>query len=465
MRAAHFVAQPQRADFMKKIILLVLILTSPVFAVKEYYSLTRSIRSLGMGGAFYGLSNDEYALFYNPAGLSLYTGEAGGMLRINAQAAPDSLSAFKTLSDLTKSSNTISRTVDALQKYQGKPLYAGAGLLPFFHMKNFGVALLLADTKTDLAILGKELDTSVDLTAISDSGLVVGYGRSIPGLEDLHVGINAKFIFRAGGKKVFSVLDIAQNRSVNLSPKDLGGAGAGVDFDLGSTYELHGLPWGIANRISLSLNNLVASSFTISRTGGRPPQLTRMASLGYYTVFEGWEFIDNFHVLLDLAEFNLGGESDTDYGARTGSIWKHVNIGVEMPMSFFALRAGLHQGYLTAGFGLNLTYVKLDFATYEEELSHSGPGRLGSRRFALSLALGMGSPPIPVMSATREIPVESGKKQEGISDKIEEKKDGSKIDPNLEIKDDPKPAPKPKTEKRNPQSGEVDQTNSPNENP
>lgn len=361
---------------MKRLLLFFLVISVHAFAVEEYYSITRSIRSLGMGGAFYGLSNDEYALFYNPAGLSLYTGESQGMLRINAQMSPNMISALKTL---TKSGNQkIGNVVDSLLSYQGQPIYGQFGLLPFYLRKHFAVGLLIADTKMNFDILGKGIDSSVDVSAISDSGLVVGYARPLF-LPELHVGLNAKLLYRAGGREYFSALDIATNQSFNLSPKNIGGAGAGVDFDLGATYELQGIPWGLLNRASLVFNNLVGSTFPIGRQGGNPPALTRMFTLAYYTVLPGWNFIDNFHLLLDLAEFNLGGEASADYGQRVGSFFKHVNWGVEMPIRWFSLRAGFHQGYITAGFGVNLKYARLDFATYGEELAE-GPGRLQSRR-------------------------------------------------------------------------------------
>lgn len=388
---------------MKRIILVALFFSISGYSVQEYYSTSRSIRSLGMGGAFYGLSNDEYALFYNPAGLSLYNGESEFMLRINAQMAPKTPSALSTL---TKGgTKSVSSVVDSLTANQGTPLYGNAGLLPYYMMKHFAIGLLLADTKFNFAILGKEIDTSVDVTAISDSGLVVGYARSIID-PNLHIGLNSKLLFRAGGKKKFTALDIAQKQSFNLNPKDIGGAGGGIDFDLGATYELPMLPWGLVNRASLVLSNLVASDFSMGRQGGTPPRNARSFTLGYYTVFPGWNFVDNFHVLVDFAEFNLGGESDRDYGQRVGSFFKHVNFGVEMPINWFTFRAGFHQGYITAGFGVNAKYMRLDFATYGEELA-GGPGRLQSRRFALTIAFGGGAAPLAPYKESKEMPVSS----------------------------------------------------------
>ena len=67
------------------------------FALNEYYSISRSVRALGMGGAFYGLSDDQHALFYNPAGLSVYQGGSQTKLQIQGDFAtkiPSVLSTF-----------------------------------------------------------------------------------------------------------------------------------------------------------------------------------------------------------------------------------------------------------------------------------------------------------------------------------------------------------------------------------
>ena len=184
---------------MKKTLLLLVLLCSPVFAMKEYYSISKSIRALGMGGAFYGLSDDEYALFYNPAGLAEYRGKWElGLLNVNADIGSALPSALSTITGI-KGGGSVSDIVSKLQQFQGVPLYGNAGVaLPFFHMKNFAIGLLLADAKLDMAVLGANLSMSLDVTAISDTGLVVGYGRHI--LDNLAVGMNAKYhLLRAGG--------------------------------------------------------------------------------------------------------------------------------------------------------------------------------------------------------------------------------------------------------------------------
>ena len=135
---------------------------------------------------------------------------------------------------------------------------------------------------------------------------------------------------------------------------------------------------------------------------GRAPRQVRTANFGWATVFNGYSFVDNFNVLLDISNIPLGGESNPDLGARnTGSFLKKVNFGVEAPIGRLALRAGLNQGYLSAGFGVNLYAARIDFATYAEETGDAT--RQGSRRYALSAAIGWGSaPPAPIASPSKE---------------------------------------------------------------
>jgi len=428
---------------MKKIIivLLAVFVSFPAFGLREYYSLTKSIRALGMGGAFYGLSDDEYALFYNPAGLSNYRGEGKFMFSLGAQSGTSTYPAIKKVLDLKDAQ--VEDIVNSLSEFQGKPIYAGAGVFPYYVRKNFAVGLLIADVKAQLAVLGRDLNTSLDVTAISDSGLVIGYGRSLFD-KNLHLGVNVKGVFRAGGKKTFSVLEIAQNQDFTINPKDLGGAGAGVDFDLGAMYDIEGLPFGVLNQISIVMNNVLASQLTLGRTGGMPPTLPRMISLSAHSVLPGYGAIENFHLLIDFAEFRVGGETDPDFGARTGSFFKHVNLGIEAPMKWFLMRAGLHQGQFTAGIGLRTSFLQLDVATYSEELA-SGVGRLNSRRIAARLALGFGNaPPPPIAPKSILSEGDQGSSKDSVEvDLVEEKlkeQNGKKANDEFEIPKDTNPS-------------------------
>lgn len=424
---------------MKKTLLFLCVFMSPVFGMKEYYSLSRSMRALGMGGAFYGLSNDEYAMVYNPAGLSLYDNTPQAMLNVSGQIGSRTLSALKTKSTL--SSQSIAESIDVIKEYQGDPIYLGAGLLPYYLMKHLAVGILLPDLKADFLLSGKEIDSAVDFTAISDAGLLVSYGRSVLN-ENLHVGMTAKGIARTGGRTSFTLGDIVKGEKLALNPNDLGGTGLGIDFDIGVIYDIPYLPFGESNRVSLVITNVLATRFSVgSKSTGQPPGLPRMVSLGWHSVISGGDIVERIHLLADLAEFQMGGEEDVELGARSGKLLKHLNVGFEVPLGLLTLRGGLRQGWISGGFGFNFKYAKLDFATYGEELS-GGPGRLQSRRFGLTLALGMGAPNKPFRSLVKGSKIKPG--QEEVEFKIKPKPpEEPKIDPALEIT--PSTPPKKKT--------------------
>ena len=121
----------------------------------EYYSLSRSVRALGMGNAFYSLSDDEGALFYNPAGLSLYRGGWQVMpLNVQGQISSDGFSAISTLIDSFRNTSDVSQIVTSVSSLQGNPVYAGGAVFPYFLKNGFAVGVLVADVKADFALLG-----------------------------------------------------------------------------------------------------------------------------------------------------------------------------------------------------------------------------------------------------------------------------------------------------------------------
>lgn len=450
---------------MKKLLTVLLVcgFTAPAFGLREHYSISKSIRALGMGGAFYGLSNDEYAMFYNPAGLAYYEGGAQAMLSLNAQVSPSVTGAIDTIVDAGDSS--VDQLVSSLSEFQGKVLNAGAAFFPYYVRKHFAIGLLAADTKMNFAILGTELDTSVEITPIVDSGFFVSYGRSFFD-PNLVLGLTAKGMYRLGGTKAYSVLDLATQSQFDLDFKDIGGGGAGIDFDLGAMYTLPFTPWGTTNRVSLVINNILATDFSIARIegGGAPPGLVRTISLGGHSRIPGVGPIDHFDAVFDLAEFGIGGETSTDLGSRSGSLFKHINFGVEAAMGWFSFRTGFRQGYWTAGLGMDARFFRLDLATYKEELLGT-PGLLGNRRFALRLVFGISAAkpaPEPMTSPVEqtepepdqaEEPKEPVQEEKPVEEKpLEEKKTKKKTEGEQEARakqeDSAKPARKPSSTKR-----------------
>ncbi|MFM8315951.1 MAG: hypothetical protein ACKOA8_16860, partial [Deltaproteobacteria bacterium] len=444
---------------MKHLLTILLLACSSSFAINEYYSLSKSIRSQGMGGAFFGLSDDEYALFSNPAGLSLRNSGTEVMLRLNGHVSSNAISGFSDFKNLD--SLNIKQAIDLLDKYKDKPLQGNAGILPYFLTRNLAIGILLADTKLNFNIyksaadIGALLPSDVvaDLTFLSDSGLVVGYAHSVLD-PNFHIGANLKGIFRAGGRQPFTAQQYFAENSIDFDPKQIGGSGFGIDLDLGATYEFTNLPFGVASRASIVLQNILATQFTYSKQYAGAPGLVRTANVGWYTVFEGVSIIDNFHLLADISDIPMGGEDDKDFGARnTGSFFKKVHLGVEIPMGRFSVRAGLNQGYLTAGLGLNLYALRIDLATYGEDIGDTS--KIQSRRYAVTAAIGWGSAPAaPRTSRIKEEKVPAVPKQEVIPEPRMEPEMDPQMDPQVHPQGEPKTEPQGKPQ---PKSGDKTQ--------
>lgn len=358
-------------------------------ALEEYYPLSRSVRAMGRGGAHYALSDDESALFFNPASLNLYKGGGEFMIALGGQLSNGALGQIDTFSKATGGNNSLTSLVDQLTPLSGKSLSLGATVMPYYHRKGLAVGLLLADAKINSAYLGKEVDSYFDVTALVDSGLFIG--KSFPIGKTLSIGLNSKLLLRSGARQTFAPLDFVINDTLKFSENQLG-SGLGGDLDLGVTWEPEYALIGSRMGYSLVLTNLLATKYNwIIFKNGAPPALQRMASAGAYTVIKGGKVIDYLLFSIDFAELGLGGQDDPHLGSRKGSVWKHVNAGMEFALrTWFILRAGLHQGNWTAGASLQSVVGKLEFATYEEELGLN-PGNLSSRRFMFNLAFGVGS--------------------------------------------------------------------------
>ena len=73
--------------------------------------------------------------------------------------------------------------------------------------------------------------------------------------------------------------------------------------------------------------------------------------------------------------------ADDDWGKRL-----HLGAEIAFPM-ILSLRAGLNQGYLTGGLGLDFKVLRFDLATYGEEVGDEAGDHV-SRRYLAQLTIG-----------------------------------------------------------------------------
>jgi hypothetical protein len=330
----------------------------------EFPTLYRGIRPLGMGGAFITLSDDENALFYNPAGLNDVQGFGGiGILNPLAEISKASTDLYSDIKDLD--GNDILQVTNVLNDHIGEHQHIRMAMLPHVYFHNFAVGILAQGTM-DLEVRNPafpEVVTDVK----SDLGVGIGMARGIWG-RALQVGASAKMIQRQGIKKTFTAVDIAGG---DFDPLDDLKKETDVAFDVGAKVNLV-LP--LRPSMALVVQNITDLEF--GTLGTIPQQINAGVAINPSIIgllSTTWMIEVN-----DLTE-EVGSEEDFYKRVHLGTEWRFPRI--------LSLRAGINQGYFTAGLTLDFWLLKLVGATYTEEVG-TFAGQRDDHRYVLQTSIG-----------------------------------------------------------------------------
>ena len=338
-----------------------------MLSAKELPAFYRGIRPLGMGDAFTAVSDDENALFYNPAGLRSQSAEKEvELLNPLFELSEGSIDLIKDLSDLD-GTNAASVT-SFLNKNIGKHQHLRVRLFPHLLVPPFAIGILAQGTG-DMEIRNPvfpEVETNLRM----DVGLVVGgardFGRGLLG------GITGKYIQRKGLIKTYTAVDIAGS---SFDPeKDLNDR-SDFAFDLGGMAHLS--EWTPLEKwdptVGIVLQNITNLDF--EESGIHPMQLNLGAAIhpeiGFVKSVVALDFVD-------IAQ-RLGTDDD---------LVKRTHLGAEFKFpKVLSLRLGFNQGYFSGGVTLDFWILRLDFATFSEELG-TFAGQRADRRTLAQLSLG-----------------------------------------------------------------------------
>jgi hypothetical protein len=341
------------------VLLLCCISTSGMAA--EYPYIYKGMRPMGMGGAFVAVSNDANALFFNPAGLADIGSIRGAIFPLEIEFSENAWDMYQDAADVDFDSEA--ETAQFLRDYIGDTAHFGLSLVPSFSMPRFAFCAF-GSAHSDLTAHDRQYP-KLEVQGIADYGIGAGYGH--PLLDDsLLVGASLKFVERQSISEIYTVTDIADSDFDERIEDDLED-GSGILLDLGVIYKLAGIGLG-DTKIGLSASNLIGSKL------GDAEDLDDHVDIGIAQDLDlkvtrltlAFDYIDVFS--------QLGTDDD---------IAKRIRMGAECElMKFLELRAGVYQGYFTAGLGLDGRVVRLDFLTYAEEIG-TYAGQNADRRYAL----------------------------------------------------------------------------------
>jgi len=354
---------------MKKLLIVIISFYSFNLLTNEHYIyIHRGARVLGLGGAFTGVSDDENALFYNPAGLNRIKESRIAIFNPMVVIGSDTMGAIESIRSMTDD-NIITSLDDQI----GKDLsFNVLGLMPFWTKKNFAVAMILPSVQNHTTIRRNIVPEFIE-EIILDAGILVGISKGFLENEKLSLGTNMKLMFRGSGSTVIDATDLYSGEKLSLS--DMVQYGVGFDFDLGAMYTFDKMLF-FTPTVGMSINNLLASSYPfqfgnndeIGDIGNRM-KLKRTFSFGSKFELPNYERykITRWIFVFDINDIGL-----------PGGFFKKVHTGTEVWFfDFVAGRLGINQGYITFGVTLDIPYFQIDFFTYAEELGRNVGSKAG----------------------------------------------------------------------------------------
>jgi len=350
----------------------------------------QGIRNLGMGNTGIGLSFDENALFYNPAGLVGVDKILVG-LPFLLEVSEDSVSIVKDLYDLSKQSGST-KTADVVELLMGKRVHFRHlidlnVIIPLGLEQQFGDLLTFGaaggyETQFDLGVrnpVSVEIDFGFRVDRITNLGFAmpVARGRWLVG-----AGIESvqRCEFPLTPATIGTILD-----STNLESTFTGACNPTKVTNLEKAYAFN---FGFQRRLEtasamkmiwgMSAYNVGGLKFKRSDNETNPSDQNLELSTGL-SWQPHWGPVRMLYAI-DLRDLTLKHADDTYCQSNKGTdcIWKRLHIGTEFGFfpidsgaSTFAVRAGFNQGYFTYGFELNpfifFRGLNIQYAVYKTE--------------------------------------------------------------------------------------------------
>ena len=345
------------------ILIFATVLASGLARAQENPTLFQGIRPLGMGGAFITLSDDENAVFYNPAGLNDVEG-FGGVEIINplVESSENSVNIYKDVKDLN--GNDVNQVTDFLNAHIGDHQHVRGAVFPNLLLHNIEIGVL-ANGAADLDIrnaANPEVAANVHLDVGILAGVAYGFLDKM-----LQVGATAKEVRREGLDHVYTPDEIASSA---FDPYNQTSHHSDFAFDVGAKVNL---PLLFHPTLAVVGQNLTDLDF---KEAGK---IGQQVNIGAAVNPDLWILKTTFAIEVDDVGKQQPGSTD---------FYKRFHLGAEARFpAILAVRIGLNQGYLTGGVSADFAFIKLGFATYAEELG-AYAGQRADRRYDAQISVG-----------------------------------------------------------------------------
>jgi hypothetical protein len=358
---------------MKRILIITLALalaSASLFAVDYDSPVFRPVTPevTAQGDSFTAVAHGYNSLFTNPAGFA----RAGGSFTLlSATASPYFIPTEEDVEGLSMLADNPEEAVGMLSDIITTNGFGGAanvGLGIVGKGLGLGVVGGLDFYGRGKTAMGTEIDAAYTWA------LIAGYAVPLDlGFMNINIGGDVRYMLRAEARDIGIVtfLDLASG-----TPEFPVYYGSGFGFDAGAIIEMGSLNIGFSARdiggtvmeYSLETGGDLESIATFDDSNAvavTDDTFTIPMTLSYGVAFHPdfgllkWLIDPTFHV-----EYR-----DTLYQETEPSMWTKIHAGAEIKvLRFMKVRAGINQGYLTAGVGAKLLFLDVNASYFTREM-------------------------------------------------------------------------------------------------
>jgi hypothetical protein len=398
------------------VLLGILVLSSQGGWAAERPAFIRGVRPMGMGDAFTAVADDQNVFFYNPAGSVQRSGSLTTLLELPViigkdlldakdfiQDNEDDLSNFDSLTPQRQAQliNEMDRTVTKLDPRVGVGIinshYISGPMGNRFHWGLGFFGQVEGGFRINTGIV-PSLDYDINADAVPVLHFSKGWVHPWKFPGKVSAGVNLKYIKR--GQVKDDRVSFLQLENFDQPPLQMG---KGYGMDVGLLYQP-------TDRWNVGLTSLdflgtkldyasidAEKGFTAkpSRSGTIKPRWNlglawTPARLGL--PFFGLPTGNRLLLAMDIKDFyNDQSRVLLGDGFLPDTTWTHVYLGAEYRWWFLRVRGGANQGYPTFGLGLDIPFLKFDYAFFSDEKSRfAGSIKQSSHMLALAFRFGTG---------------------------------------------------------------------------
>lgn len=362
---------------MKKLILLVLLFHSSIYAIQfedaVFPEVVTSSRALAMGNAFIAKVDDASAAFYNPAGLGTYRGSHFHLSNFQFETNKGWM---ETLfgGDVTGNAGDIFEALSLegarklLNQNKGTVAHSRFQMMPNFSTRYFSMGYLYAVQQR--TFIGNETGDQFEYAQRTDHGPYAAFNFSLFG-GIVKFGATATYLFR---KEAIGEAD--PDTALNLADDDYN-QGKMLLFTTGLRFTL---PYTFLPTLAITSHNTGGAKF--DKTGGpaAPDAIKQTFDLGLSLTPQIGKTI-RVHMELNYKDA-LGEYDNVDTIRKLG-------LGLEFDLRrIFFLRLGYGDGFGSGGIGIRTRKMEFDLSTYAVDTTDSDFRGQVDRRYVLGISSG-----------------------------------------------------------------------------